>query len=301
MIIEQLDYSVTVEQFGTETANFFAEHPVYGTVGYPTYEDACKDMHGILGIGQYLDSVNSLIEMGLVGDHYVFNAENMITEIVNEYEGWDWTPETGIVPWESSEPELDHSIRPNRKQRRAARRIQNKRHKQSDRQHGKRRADSAKDLRRWEDDRAQMERPQVMWHLNNKGDYVPRPFQRSNRHNTHMSFEQEHLNMLKVASKRVTAEDVNWAKAITQNAAEEGQEWAIYDALAEQLDYCLTPEKEVALLTVILLSGWTEQFDGEVTCGLPATADCLNSISHCDWYKWEVKQEVPLMVEAWNA
>lgn len=97
MSIEQLDYSVSVEQFGTETANFFAEHPTYGTVGYPTYEDALHDMHGILGIGQYLDSIDNLIKMGLIGDHYVFNAENMIVKIANEYEGWDWTPETGIV------------------------------------------------------------------------------------------------------------------------------------------------------------------------------------------------------------
>ena len=141
MYIEMLDYSVTVPSInGQETANFFGEHPIYGTVGYPTYEDAENDMHGILGFGQFLDCVESYIANGLIGDHYVFNPQNMIVEIVNEYEGWDWTPETGIVPWESeSEPEPEVCL--NRKQRRAARRVQNKRHHHSDRAHGKRHGD----------------------------------------------------------------------------------------------------------------------------------------------------------------
>jgi len=186
------------------------------------------------------------------------------------------------------------------KQRRAARRVQNKRHKSADRAHGKKRPMSRKDAVRANDDRAQMTRPIGMWSLYPNGACHFRPFQRSNRHNNHLSYGQEVLNMLKVASKRVTAEDVNWAKAVVQNAAEEGQEWAIHDYLAEQLDYCPTPEKEVALLTVILLSWWTEQFDGYISCGLPATEDCFNSISHSNWYKWAVKQEVPLMVEAWK-
>jgi len=70
------------------------------------------------------------------------------------------------------------SRKPSHKQRRAARRVQNARHKSADRRHGKRRKDSVKNLRRWEDDQAQMERAQVMWHLNNKGEYVPRPIDR---------------------------------------------------------------------------------------------------------------------------
>lgn len=137
MYIEMLDYSVTVPSInGLETANFFGEHPIYGTVGYPTYEDAENDLHGILGFGQFLDCVESYIANGLIGDHYVFNPQNMIVEIVNEYEGWDWTPETGIIPWESeTEPEPEVCL--NRKQRRSARRKQNVRHKKSDRLHGK--------------------------------------------------------------------------------------------------------------------------------------------------------------------
>ena len=64
------------------------------------------------------------------------------------------------------------------KSRRAVRIEQNKTHGGSDRAHGKRRKDSAKNLRRWKDDEAQMERAQVMWHENNKGEYVPRPVNR---------------------------------------------------------------------------------------------------------------------------
>lgn len=73
---------------------------------------------------------------------------------------------------ESVQPvQNDHKL--SHKQRRAARRVQNARHKSADRLHGKRRPDSAKNLRRWENDQAQMERPQVLWCQNHKGDYVP--------------------------------------------------------------------------------------------------------------------------------
>ena len=299
--VERLDYSVTVPSInGLETARYFVEHPVYGTTGYPTYEDACEDMHGILGIGQFLDTVESMIQAGFIGDSYIFNSQNMLIEIRSNCEYWTWTPETGVVY--DPEPEPDHSIRPNRKQRRAQRRVQNACHKTADRRHGKRRADSPKDLRRWENDEAQQERAQVMWYVDNKGDYVPRPFQRSNRHNTHMSPEQEHLNLLKVGAKRVSSKDVSWAKCIAQNATEEnGNAIDIYDTLAEYLDYCVSPTKEVALLTVILLSTWSERFDGSIAIRLPATADCIDSISHSDWYKEAVRKEVPLVVEAFRA
>lgn len=189
-----------------------------------------------------------------------------------------------------------HKSGKSRKSRRAIRIDRNRRKKGSDRAHGKKRPMSRKNRVRAEDDRAQMSRPIGMW----KGDYVFRPFQRSNRHNNYVSPEQERLNLLKVGAQRVSVQEVNWAKAVVQNAAEEGQEWAIYDALADSLDYCPAAEKEVALLTVILLSLWTEQFDGYVRCDLPATRDCLDSINHNDWYRWAIKQEVPMVVEPWT-
>ena len=131
--VEQLDYAVTIPSVsGLETARFFVEHPVYGTTGYPTYEDACEDMHGILGFGQFLDSIESMIQAGFVGDHYIFNNQNMLVKVRSDYECWTWTPETGIVYDPEPEPEY-----PNRKQRRSARRKQNARHKKSDRLHGK--------------------------------------------------------------------------------------------------------------------------------------------------------------------
>lgn len=59
------------------------------------------------------------------------------------------------------------------KSRRAIRIDCNKQKKGSDRAHGKRRPDSAKNLRRWENDEAQMGRAQVLWCQNHKGEYVP--------------------------------------------------------------------------------------------------------------------------------
>lgn len=115
--IEQLDYSVTIPSVsGLETIRYFAEHPIYGTVGYPTWDDARQDMHGILGIGQYLDSIESMINAGFVGDHYTFNAENMLVEVRNDYECWTWTPETGLVY--DPEPEPATFNKPSRQERR---------------------------------------------------------------------------------------------------------------------------------------------------------------------------------------
>lgn len=287
MSIETLDYTIV---FNEHTVTCFEVGSV-PTIGYASIEDAMTGTNPVTVPESVFDAACALLDDGV--------RLTTIYAHVGEETWMQWDEE----PEELTAIEGEESVRKltlSRKQRRAQRRVQNKRHKQSDRQHGKRRADSAKNLRRWEDDRAQMERAQVMWHENNKGEYVPRPFQRSNRHNTHMSPEQEHLNLLKVGAQRVSVQDVNWAKAVVQNAAEEGQEWVIYDALVEQLDYCPTPEKEVTLLTVIMLSAWSEKFDGSIAIRLPATADCIDSISHNDWYKEAVQKKVPLVVEAWN-
>lgn len=136
--IEQLDYSVTVPSVnGLETVRYFAEHPIYGTVGYPTWDDARHDMHGVLGVDQYLDSIGSMINAGFVGDHYTFNGQNILVEVRSDWELWTWTPETGFVYDDipNSEPEAENRL--SHKKRRAARRIQNKRHKSADRKHGK--------------------------------------------------------------------------------------------------------------------------------------------------------------------
>lgn len=79
------------------------------------------------------------------------------------------------MDFEESEPvqPIQNDRKLSHKQRRAARRVQNARHKSADRRHGKRRSDSTKNLRRWENDQAQMERPQVLWCQNHKGEYVP--------------------------------------------------------------------------------------------------------------------------------
>lgn len=282
MSIETLDYTVI---FNGHTVTCFEVGSV-PTIGYASIEDAMTGTNPVTVPESVFDAACALLDNGV--------RLTTIYAHVGEETWMQWDEE----PEELTAIEGEESVRKltmSRKQRRAERRVQNARHKTADRRHGKRRADSPKDLRRWENDEAQQERAQVMWHVDNKGDYVPRPFQRSNRHNIHMSPEQEHLNLLKVGAKRVTPKDIHWAKCIAQNATEEND---IYDTLAEYLDYCASPTKEVALLTVILLSTWKENFDGSIAIRLPATANCFDSISHNDWYKEAVRKEVPLVVEA---
>lgn len=115
--VEQLDYAVTVPSVnGQETARFFVEHPIYGTVGYPTYEDACEDMHGILGFGQYVETCEAMVNAGYDGDHFWFDAQNMLTKIRCDYWFWTWTAETGIVY--DPEPEPATFSKPSRQERR---------------------------------------------------------------------------------------------------------------------------------------------------------------------------------------
>lgn len=133
MFIEALDYGVTIDS--KETINFFRNFPDRGSIGYFSFEDAEADRNPLGNIEKYLNIVEDFISAGLIGDHYVF-SNGQVSEIISEYEGWDWTPETGIVPWESEiDPEPEVCL--NRKQRRSARRVQNARHKKSDRLHGK--------------------------------------------------------------------------------------------------------------------------------------------------------------------
>ena len=181
MYIEQLDYSVTIPSVnGLETARFFGEHPVYGTVGYPTYEDACEDMHGILGFGQFLDACESMINAGYDGDHFWFDSQNILVKIRCDYWFWTWTPETGIVYDPEPEPEY-----PNRKSRRAVRIDRNKSHKGSDRAHGKKRMPSAKFVREADSQNIYHAHAKFVWHENHKGEYIPRTVRK------HDKFRQE--------------------------------------------------------------------------------------------------------------
>lgn len=138
MFIEKLDYGVTIDS--KETVNYFRNFPDRGSIGYFSFEDAKADRNPLGNVEKYLDIVEDFISAGLIGDHYVF-SNGQVSEIISEYEGWDWTPETGIVPWESSEPEPEDRPYLNRKQRRSVRRVQNARHKSADRKHGKRHGD----------------------------------------------------------------------------------------------------------------------------------------------------------------
>lgn len=145
MSIEMLDYGITIDSH--ETVNYFRNFPDRGSIGYLSFEDAEADRNPLGNIEKYLDIVEDFISAGLIGDHYIF-TNGQVSEIISEYEKWDWTPETGIVPWNSEiDPEPDVCL--NRKSRRAIRINRNKRKKGSDRAHGKHAHDVRKAI--WED------------------------------------------------------------------------------------------------------------------------------------------------------
>ena len=115
--IEQLDYTVHLTMGDhEECVRFFAEHPVFGTVGYASYEDAEDDLHGFLGVGQFLDICESMVNAGYDGDHFYFNRQEMLVEVRCDYWGWTWTPETGIIY--DPEPEPATFSKPSRQERR---------------------------------------------------------------------------------------------------------------------------------------------------------------------------------------
>lgn len=62
----------------------------------------------------------------------------------------------------------------NRKQKRAARRVQNRTHKQSDRAHGKKRMPSAKFVREADKQDIYHAHAKYVWHESHKGEWIPR-------------------------------------------------------------------------------------------------------------------------------
>lgn len=77
----------------------------------------------------------------------------------------------------------DHKL--SRKQRRSARRVQNKRHHYSDRAHGKKRMPSAKVIREADKRDVYHAHAKFVWHENHKGEWVPRTVKK------HEKFRQE--------------------------------------------------------------------------------------------------------------
>lgn len=72
-----------------------------------------------------------------------------------------------------------------RKQRRSARRVQNKRHHYSDRKHGKKRMPSAKVIREADKRGVYHAHAKFVWHENHKGEWIPRTIRK------HEKFRQE--------------------------------------------------------------------------------------------------------------
>ena len=181
MYIEGLDYGVTIDSH--ETVNYFRNFPDRGSIGYFSFEDAEADRNALGNVEHYLDIIEDFISAGLIGDHYIF-TDGQVSEIISEYEEWDWTPETGIVPW-NSEIDPEPEICLNRKQRRSARRKQNTRHKQADRVHGKKRTPSAKFIREADKQDIYHAHAKFVWHENHKGQWIPRTVRK------HDKFRQE--------------------------------------------------------------------------------------------------------------
>ena len=292
--IEQRDYTVhlTVNDH-EECVRFFAEHPVYGMVGYASYKDAEDDYCGFLGFGQFLDTCESMANAGYNGDEFYFDAQDMLVKVRCDY--WGWTPELGLVHDPKSEPKY-----PKQKSRRAVRIEYNKQHKGSDRAHGKKRPMSRKNRMRAENDCAQMSRPVGMWRENCKGNWTFHPFQRTNRHNNYVSPEQDRLNALNVLGHNVSVTDIQWAKNVCVRAAYNN---GCVDEISNDLNWVLenaeTVEREIALITVITQSWWHDEFEGIEIC-LPATKDCFASIEAKEYLPLCKNYNNGLIVEKYN-
>lgn len=173
MTIEKLDYTVN---YNGHTVTCFEVGSV-PTIGYASLEDAMTDTNPVSIPEVVFDAACALLDQGIrLTTIYVHMDEDGYA-----YMNWDEIPEE-LTAEDIALIEGEESVRKSgklsRKVRRAIRIDRNKSRKGSDRAHGKRRKDSAKNLRRWENDEAQMERAQVMWHENNKGEYIPRPLDR---------------------------------------------------------------------------------------------------------------------------
>jgi len=171
--VEILDYKVV---YNGQAVTCFEVGSV-STVGYASLKDAMQNTNKVVLPDMVFKAVEDIL------DHGIIPATVWVAFDSTTGHGWcDWEEEPEPLTVKDvlaiNDEESVRKLTISAKQRRSARRKQNARHKQEDRQHGKRRADSAKNLRRWEDDCAQMERAQVMWHENNKGEYVPRPVDR---------------------------------------------------------------------------------------------------------------------------
>lgn len=171
MSIETLDYTII---FNGHTVTCFEVGSV-PTIGYASIEDAMTGTNPVTVPESVFDAACALLDQGVrLTTIYVHVGEETWMQ-------WDEVPEeltAEDIALIEGEESVRKSDKLSRKQRRAIRINYNKSHKGSDRAHGKRRPDSAKNLRRWKNDEAQMERAQVMWHENNKGEYVPRPVNR---------------------------------------------------------------------------------------------------------------------------
>lgn len=129
MSIETLDYTII---FNGHTVTCFEVGSV-PTIGYASIEDAMTDTNPVIVPECIFEAVSALLDQGVrLTAIYAHVGEETWMQ-------WDEIPEEltaqDIVAIEGEDSIRKQTV--NRKQRRAARRVQNKRHKVADRLHGK--------------------------------------------------------------------------------------------------------------------------------------------------------------------
>lgn len=162
MSIETLDYTIV---FNEHTVTCFEVGSV-PTIGYTSIEDAMTGTNPVTVPESVFDAACALLDQGV---HLTAIYAHVGEETWMQ---WDETPEEltaeDIVSIEGEKLTMSA------KQRRSARRVQNARHKQSDRVHGKKRMPSAKFVREADRQDIYHAHAKFVWHESHKGEWIPR-------------------------------------------------------------------------------------------------------------------------------
>lgn len=177
MSIETLDYTIV---FNEHTVTCF-EVGSMPTIGYASIEDAMTGTNPVIVPECIFEAVCALLDQGV---HLTAIYAHVGEETWMQ---WDEVPEE-LTAEDIVAIEGENSIRKqtvNRKQRRSARRVQNKRHHYSDRKHGKKRMPSAKVIREADKRGVYHAHAKFVWHENHKEEWIPRTVKK------HEKFRQE--------------------------------------------------------------------------------------------------------------
>lgn len=180
------------------------------------------------------------------------HVRNLLTEDCIEACLDDYMRNQDVIADVRDLSDSDNEVKLSAKQRRAARRVQNHAHKQSDRAHGKKRMPSAKFVR--EADNHQQDifhaHAKYVWHENHKGEWIPRKVKK------HEKFRQERFvpspdwdgepdplmpaeraeRNQKIEELSMRLNDISWAISIAYEGEDLSCLYAAYDVVASKLD-----------------------------------------------------------------